>query len=111
MSLILTLLLESVRHSDVAGVSVVEFEHGHCFLIGQRGVTRVQEMLKENGNPPAEFDVNTISAFRVNVHATNNTDNAGDITEDRRIRNGSAVFLISVGQRSHNILTLRHVHY
>lgn len=39
-----------------------------------RGVTRVQEMLKDNGNPPAEFDVNTITAFRVNVHATNGAD-------------------------------------
>lgn len=35
-----------------------------------RCVTRVQEMLKENGNPPAEFDVKTITAFRVNVYAT-----------------------------------------
>ena len=39
-----------------------------------RGVTRVQEMLKDNGNPLAEFDVNTITAFRVNVHATNESD-------------------------------------
>ena len=39
-----------------------------------RGVTRVQEMLKDNDNPPAEFDVNTITAFRVNVHATNESD-------------------------------------
>lgn len=39
-----------------------------------RGVTRVQEMLKDNGNPPAEFDVNTITAFRVNVHDTNEAD-------------------------------------
>jgi len=39
-----------------------------------RGVTRVQAMLKENGNPPAEFDVNTITAFRVNVHATKESD-------------------------------------
>lgn len=39
-----------------------------------RGITRVQEMLKDNGNPPAEFDVNTITAFRVNVHATNESD-------------------------------------
>lgn len=39
-----------------------------------RGVTRVQEMLKNNGNPPAEFDVNTITAFRVNVHATKESD-------------------------------------
>ena len=42
-----------------------------------RGVTRVQEMLKDNGNPPAEFDVNTITAFRVNVHATNKSDLGG----------------------------------
>ncbi len=39
-----------------------------------RGVTRVQEMLKDNGNPLAEFDVNTITAFRVNVHVTNKSD-------------------------------------
>ena len=39
-----------------------------------RGVTRVQEMLKDNGNPPAEFDVNAITAFRVNVHATKDSD-------------------------------------
>ena len=39
-----------------------------------RGVTRVQDMLKDNGNPPAGFDVNTITAFRVNVHATNESD-------------------------------------
>lgn len=32
------LVLESVRHSNVLGVSVVEFGHRHCFLIGQRGV-------------------------------------------------------------------------
>lgn len=31
-------------------------------------------MLKDNDNPPAEFDVNTITAFRVNVHATNESD-------------------------------------
>ncbi|MBD5191445.1 MAG: hypothetical protein HDS88_00990 [Bacteroidales bacterium] len=31
-------------------------------------------MLKDNGNPPAEFDVNTITAFRVHVHATNESD-------------------------------------
>lgn len=39
-----------------------------------RGVTRVQEMLKENGNTPAVFDVNTITAFRVTVQATNEAD-------------------------------------
>lgn len=31
-------------------------------------------MLKDNGHPPAEFDVNTITAFRVNVHDTNEAD-------------------------------------
>ena len=34
-----------------------------------RGVTRVQEMLRDNGNPPAVFDFNAITAFRVNVIA------------------------------------------
>lgn len=37
-------------------------------------LTRVQEMLKENGNAPAVFDVNTITAFRVTVQATNEAD-------------------------------------
>lgn len=32
-----------------------------------RGVSRVQEMLKDNGNSPAVFDVNTMTAFRVTV--------------------------------------------
>ena len=32
-----------------------------------RGVSQVQTDLKENGNPPAEFEVNLITAFRVNV--------------------------------------------
>lgn len=32
-----------------------------------RGIGQVQTVLKENGNPPAEFDVNLITAFRVNV--------------------------------------------
>ena len=46
-----------------------------------RGVTRVQEMLKDNGNVPAEFDVNTITAFRVNVHATNESDLSKDTSQ------------------------------
>jgi len=33
-----------------------------------RGITRVQEMLGENGNPPASFDVDTLTAFRSVVH-------------------------------------------
>ena len=28
-----------------------------------RGIAKVQEMLKENGNPPAKFDVDTLTAF------------------------------------------------
>ena len=35
-----------------------------------RGIAKVQEMLKENGNPPAKFDVDTLTAFRVVVEAT-----------------------------------------
>lgn len=47
-----------------------------------RGVTRVQEMLKDNGNPTAEFDVNTITAFRVNVHATKESDLSKGTSQD-----------------------------
>lgn len=35
-----------------------------------RGVARVQEMLKENGNSRAEFDVSSITAFCVRAYAT-----------------------------------------
>ena len=35
-----------------------------------RGIAKVQEMLKENGNSPAKFDVDTLTAFRVVVEAT-----------------------------------------
>lgn len=35
-----------------------------------RGVARVQEMLKENGNSQAELDVSTITAFCVRAYAT-----------------------------------------
>ena len=31
-------------------------------------------MLKENGNTPPIFDVNTITAFRMNVSATDESD-------------------------------------
>ena len=37
-----------------------------------RGIGQVQTDLKENGNPPAEFDVNLITAFRVNVRIVEN---------------------------------------
>ncbi len=35
--------LKSVGHSHVLGVSVVEFEHRHRFLISQRGVRAAEE--------------------------------------------------------------------
>lgn len=47
-----------------------------------RGVGQVQTDLKENGNPPAVFDVNLITAFKVDVTAyvgDNVVDNVGDI--------------------------------
>ena len=44
-----------------------------------RGVTRVQEMLKENGNTPADFDVDTITAFRVTVHVSEDANLTSDL--------------------------------
>ena len=43
-----------------------------------RGVGQVQTDLKENGNPPAEFVVNLITAFRVNVTDVVNTNLSPD---------------------------------
>lgn len=47
-----------------------------------RGIGQVQIDLKENGNPPADFDVNLITAFKVDVTANvgdNIGDNVGDV--------------------------------
>ena len=46
-----------------------------------RGVGQVQADLKENGNPPAEFNVNLITAFKVDVKVAQNyvTDNGGNV--------------------------------
>ena len=51
---------------------LAHFEYAESFI--GKGLEPSQEILKENGNPPAEFDVNTITAFCVNVHATNESD-------------------------------------
>ena len=53
-----------------------------------RGVGQVQTDLKENGNQPAEFNVNLITAFKVDVKVSqsytneNGGKNGGDIVEN-----------------------------
>ena len=46
-----------------------------------RGVGQVQTDLKENGNQPAEFNVNLITAFKVEVNVAPSyvTDNGGNV--------------------------------
>ena len=46
-----------------------------------RGVGQVQVDLKENGNQPAEFNVNLITAFKVDVKVAQNyvTENGGNV--------------------------------
>ena len=46
-----------------------------------RGVGQVQADLKENGNQPAEFNVNLITAFKVDVKVAQNyvTENGGNV--------------------------------
>lgn len=39
-----------------------------------QGVKRVQDMLRENGNKEAEFDVSKLTAFCVNVYSAENND-------------------------------------
>lgn len=45
-----------------------------------QGIRRVQEMLKENDNEEAEFDVSKLTVFVVNVFST--VDDSGDVTQD-----------------------------
>ena len=44
-----------------------------------QGIRRVQEMLKENDNEEAEFDVSKLTVFVVNVFST--VDDSGDVTQ------------------------------
>ena len=53
-----------------------------------RGVAKVQEMLKENGNSPAKFDVDTLTAFRVVVNATTEDTSESDNDKNGRINGG-----------------------
>ena len=55
-----------------------------------RGVTRVQEMLKDNGNYPADFDIDTITAFRVNIRATKETDSSNPTSQDPSSQQGTS---------------------
>ena len=43
-----------------------------------RGVSRVQNMLQENGNPEAKFDVSNLTAFEVTVMSTVNENQASN---------------------------------
>lgn len=49
-----------------------------------RGVGQVQTDLKENGNPPAEFNVNLITAFKVDVKVSQSYTNetGGKVGDD-----------------------------
>ncbi|MBR1941776.1 MAG: hypothetical protein IJ845_10705 [Bacteroidaceae bacterium] len=69
-----------------------------------RGVGQVQTDLKENGNPPAEFVVDLISAFRVNVRdiEKNVADNVVDT-------GSSQVVLSSVPSLSQAVTSLSQV--
>lgn len=53
-----------------------------------RGVSRVKELFKENGNPPIDFDVDKIMVFEVvvkpNVSATSSSINIGKATNRGR---------------------------
>ena len=55
-----------------------------------RGVGQVQTDLKENGNLPAEFNVNLITAFKVEVNVAPSyaTDNGGKIGGNVGGKNG-----------------------
>lgn len=87
-----------------------------------RGVGQVQTDLKENGNPPAEFDVSLITAFRVDVIsvassksssypiATNDVgdlvgDNVGDLVVDD-IRNVVKTHSSQLSERQITIIEL-----
>ena len=68
-----------------------------------RGVGQVQIDLKENGNQPAEFNVNLITAFKVEVEVAQNyvTDNGGNVGG----KNGGIVVENVVGKDHNDVET------
>ena len=68
-----------------------------------RGVRQVQEELKENGNQPALFDVNLLTAFKVNV--TDVAQNVADVA-DNVVDNISNADLSQFSERQITILEL-----
>ena len=71
-----------------------------------RGVGQVQADLKENGNPPAEFDVNLITAFKVDVKVVQNyvTENGGDIGGKNGGKNGGDIPIIELTEFQKDII-------
>ncbi len=69
-----------------------------------RGVGQVQTDLKENGNPPAEFVVNLLTAFRVNV-----TDVEKDVADSVVNTGASQVVLSSVPSLAQAVTSLSQV--
>lgn len=69
-----------------------------------RGVGQVQADLKENGNPPAEFVVNLLTAFRVNV-----TDVEKDVADSVVNTGASQVVLSSVPSLAQAVTSLSQV--
>ena len=55
-----------------------------------RGVGHVQTVLKKNGNLPAEFNINFITAFKVEVYVAPSyaTDNGGNVGGKNGGKNG-----------------------
>ena len=71
-----------------------------------RGVGQVQADLKENGNPPAEFDVHLITAFKVDVKVVQNyvTENGGDIGGKNGGKNGGDIPIIELTEFQKDII-------
>ena len=73
-------------------------------LVFNRGVGQVQADLKENGNPPAEFDVNLITAFKVEVKVVQSyaTENGSKDVD----KNDDDISVIELTERQQVILEL-----
>ena len=69
-----------------------------------RGVGQVQTDLKENGNQPAEFNVNLITAFKVDVKVAQSyvTENGSDVGG----KDGGDILIIELTEFQKNIIDL-----
>lgn len=73
------------------------------------GILESQSLLKENGNPPAEFDVNRLTAFEVVVEESVAAEIHTAISVDTEVPPRIQLLIKSIGTNNLTLLELQHI--